>query len=264
MNTALKREQANYVNDPRAQLMQALQEDHFMLFAQTIRPLTGTVPYPRCVEVLLRLQDENRRMVPPDVFFPVAERYNLMQEIDRWVVRNVIKWAQEKRRGNATWQMPLCCLNLAAASLRAADFASFVRGELERSRFPGANLCFEIAVPNVTDYPVEVRGLMNTLRPLGCRFTLQAFGRTSASFAPLKDLRFDFLKIDGVLIHDMLTDPVQFRKIRVIATVCRKVGLRTIAEFVESDDTLAKLRDIGIDYAQGFGIGRPALIAQVS
>jgi len=125
-------------------------------------------------------------------------------------------------------------------------------------------LCFEIGEADVIDHHAGVQAFVGALRPLGCRFTLEAFGRIEVSFAPLKDLPFDFLKIDGVLIHNMLTNPADLRKIRVIAMASQRFGLRTIAEFVESDDTVAKLRGIGIDYAQGFGIGRPAPIAQLS
>ena len=257
-------EQRGVEDEPRRQLMRALQEDQFMLYAQTIRPLTGTVPYPRCFEVLLRLKDENQGALPPGGFFPVAERCNLMGEIDRWVVRNLIKWCADKQDGEPAWRPPLYCVNLAASSLRDPGFAPYVSGELERSGFPAANLCFEIAEPDVTGYPADVRKLMNTLRPLGCRFTVQSFGKAEEAFAPLKDLQFDFLKIDGTLIHNMLTDPEEFRKIRVIAKASQRFGLRTIAEFVESDDTLEKLREAGVDYAQGFGIGRPSPIAQVS
>ncbi len=251
-------------SDPRALLMQALQEDRFMLYAQTIRPLSGTVPYQRCFEVLLRLQKANQDLLPPGGFFPVAERYNLMGEIDRWVVRNVIKWCLDKQRSDPAWQMPLYSVNLAAASLREPEFALYVRSELQRHTFPASKLCFEIAEQDVINYHGAVQAFMSTLRPLGCRFTLDAFGSTKVSFAPLKDLTLDFLKIDGVIIQNILTDPGNLAKIRAIATASRKIGIRTIAEWVESDDTVATLRKLGVDYAQGFGIGKLGPIAQVS
>ena len=256
--------QAGGEDEPRKQLMRALKEDGFLLYAQTIRPLSGSVLYPRCFEVLLRLKDEKQGTLPPGGFFPVAKRCNLMGEIDRWVVRNLIKWCTDQQGGDATWQPPLYCVNLAAASLSDPGFAPYVWGELERSEFPAANLCFEIAEPDVIAHAADVRKLVNTLRPLGCCFTVQSFGKTQAAFAPIKDLAFDFLKIDGAIIHSMLTSPDDLTRILEIATRARKLGLRTIAEFVESEDTIAKLREAGVDYAQGFGIGRPAPIAQVS
>ena len=250
--------------DPRAQLVRALREDQFILFAQKIQLLAATAPYPRCFEVLLRLQEEEQHMLPPGGFFPVAERYNLMGEIDRWVVRNVIKWCMEMQRSDPAWYMPLYCVNIAAASLGDPQFVLDVRDELQRSRFPPANLCFELAEPDVISHHAEAQAMMDVLRPLGCRFTLDAFGSTKVSFAPLKDLPFDFLKIDGVIVQNILTDPDNLAKIRAIAGAAHKMGMHTIAEFVESDDTLTKLREAGVDYAQGFGIGRPGPIAQVS
>jgi PAS domain S-box-containing protein len=251
-------------SDPRAQLLRALQENHFVLFAQKIQPLAASAPDQHCFEILLRLQKEMQDLLPPGGFFPVAERHGLMGEIDRWVVRNVIKWCLDKQRSEPAWQMPVYCVNLAAASLCEPDFALDVRDELQRHEFPAANLCFEISEPEVTGHHAEVRAFMAALRPLGCRFTLDAFGSSKVSFAPLKGLAFDFLKIDGVIIQNILTDPANLAKIRTIASASRKMGMHTIAEFVESDATLAKLREIGVDYAQGFGIGRPGAIAQVS
>ena len=251
-------------SDPREQLVRALKEDRFVLYAQTIRPLAGTVPHPRCFEVLLRLKDEKQGVLPPGGFFLVAERCNLMGEIDRWVVRSLIKWCAGKQRDDAAWRPPLYCVNLAAASLSDPEFARYVWGELERSEFPAANLCFEIAEPDVTVHSADVLKLMNTLRPLGCHFTLDAFGSTKVSFVPLKGLPLDFIKIDGVIVQNILTDPANLARIRAIATASHKLGMHTIAEFVESGDTLAKLREAGVDYAQGFGIGRPGPIAQVS
>ena len=250
--------------DPRAQLLRALQQDQFILFAQKIQPLSATAPYPRCYEVLLRMQEEERHMLPPGGFFPVAERYHLMGEIDRWVVRNVIKWCLERQRGDPAWYMPLYCVNIATASLCDPQFALDVRDELQRSRFPAANLCFELAEPDVISHHAEAHALMHVLRPLGCRFTLDAFGSSKVSFAPLNGLTLDFLKIDGVIIQNILTDPDNLAKIRAIASAAHKMGMHTIAEFVESNDALAKLREAGVDYAQGFGVGRPEPIAQVS
>ena len=251
-------------SDPRAQLVRALQEDQFILFVQKIQPLSATAPYPRCFEVLLRMQEEEQHLLPPGGVFPVAERYHLMGEIDRWVVRNVIKWCMAMQRSDPAWYMPIYCVNIATASLCEPQFASDVRGELQRSKFPPANLCFELAEPDVISHHAAAQAFVGTLRPLGCRFTIQSFGKAKEAFAPLKSLTFDFLKIDGVIVQNILTDPANLAKIRAIASASHKMGMHTIAEFVESDDTIAKLREAGVDYAQGFGIGRPGPIAQVS
>ena len=259
----MKRENLGGNHDPSAQLRQALKEDRFVLYAQTIRPLAATAAFPRFFEVLLRMRGENQRLLPPADFFPVAKRYNLMGEIDRWVVRTLIKWSLDKHRGDLAREMPLYSVNLAVASLRDPEFVLDIRSELQRHDFPGSNLCFELAEPDVIGDHRAVQAFMSTLRPLGCRFALDCFGGTKAPFASFANLTLDFLKIDGAIIQSILTDPDSLAKIRTIATAARKIGMRTIAEFVESDDTVATLRKLGVDYAQGFGIGRPGPIAQV-
>ena len=248
--------------DPRGQLVRALQEDHFILFTQKIRPLApaagdgdGDI-----AEVLLRLQEEEKNMLPPGGFFPIAERYNLMEEIDRWVVRNLLKWCAKKRRDNRAWRTPLYCVNLCGATLCDAGFAPYVEGELDRYAMPAESLCFEIAEPDLLDHYRAVHSLMHALKPRGCRFTADAFGSVKVSFASFRELKFDFIKIDGSIIQNIVRERSDLAKTRAIAAACRNLGVRTIAEFVESDETLALLRDIGIDYAQGFGIGKPGPI----
>jgi len=250
--------------DPRARLVQALQEDQFILFAQIIEPLLPDVNRGRCLEVLLRLQEEEQHMLPPGGFFPVAERYNLMGEIDRWVVRNLLKWCAARLRDDRAWRMPLLCVNLSSAALCDPGFPHYVQGELDRCAISGSSLCFEIAEPDLIRHHRDVQALMTMLRPLGCRFTVDGFGGVKVSFAPFKDLRFDFLKIDGLIIQNILDERSELAKTRAIALACRKIGVRTIAEFVETEETIDKLREIGVDYVQGFGIGKPGPIAQVA
>ena len=251
-------------SDPRTQLMRALREDEFILYAQTIEPVVPEADSPRCLEILLRLQEEERQMLPPGGFFPAAEHYGLMGEIDRWVVRNLLKWCADRRLGDRNWRMPLYCVNLSSAGLSDSGFPRYVQNELDRYDIPGNSLCFEIAEPDVINYRGDVQAVMAMLKPLGCRFTADAFGSVRVSFAPFNDLRFDFVKIDGVIIQNILREPSDLAKTRAIVLACRKIGVRTIAEFVESEEMLATLRGIGVDYVQGFGIGKPAPLAQLS
>jgi len=251
-------------DDPRARLVRALEEDQFLLFAQRIEPLARDAPYAQCAEILLRLQEEERHMLPPGGFFPVAERYGLMREIDRWVVSNLLKWCATRRRDHRDWRMPLYCVNVCGDTLDDAGFAHFVQGETERYCIPAGNLCFEIAEPDLLDHYRGVRTLMRALKPLGYRFTADAFGSVKISFAPFKELRFDFVKIDGAIIQNVLREESDVARTRAIALACRKVGARTIAEFVESDETLARLRDLGVDYAQGFGVATPVRLEELT
>jgi EAL domain-containing protein (putative c-di-GMP-specific phosphodiesterase class I) len=210
--------------------------------------------------VLLRLQEEEQNMLPPGGFFPIAERYNLMEEIDRWVVRNVLRWSAVRQRDDPAWRAPLYCVNLCGQTLCSAEFPRYVAAELDRYKVPADTLCFEIAEPDLLDHYRAVHTFMRELKPLGCLFTADAFGSVKVTFAPFRNLQFDFVKIDGTIIQNIVRERSDFAKARAIALACRRLGIRTIAEFVESDDTLAGLREIGIDYAQGFGIGKPGPI----
>ena len=261
---SIAEEQPIDLDDPRAQLVRALQEDQFILFAQPIQPVGAGAPWPRLFEILLRLQEEEQNMTLPGGVILVVERYNLLMDIDRWVVRNLITWCVDKQRNNPAWKLPVFCVNLATASLCDPEFALYVRSELQRQKYPAANLCFEIAEPDVMNHHAAAQAFMSALRPLGCRFTLEGFGTTSVSFEPLKNLPFDLLKIDSVITKNILTNPADLARTRTLALSSHDNGFRTIAEFVENDDTLAKLREIGVDYAQGFGIGRPGPLTQVS
>ena len=251
-------------DEPRAKLEYALRENQFLLFTQKIQPLKANLPDPSCREVLLRLREEEDHFLPPGGFIPIAERYGMMEELDRWVVRNLIKWCVEQKRADAAWPIPLFCVNLSESAIRSVDFARFVNYELKQHGFNPHSLCFEIGEPEIIGQHAHVQRFINSLKPLGCRFTVDAFGSVKVSFTHLKGLAVDFLKIDGVIIQNILRDPSALAKTRAISTVCSKVGLRTIAEFVETDETLATLRSVGVDYVQGFGIARPGPISKSS
>lgn len=251
-------------DDPRAELARALEGNQFLLFAQKIEPLGRSSPDPLCFEILLRLREEEDNFLPPGGFLPVAEHYGMMEELDRWVVRNLVSRCAQKRREDPAWPIPLYCVNLSEAAVTSSRFARFVSAELERSHFPARSLCFEIGEQDIINHHAAAQRLMAALKPAGCRFTVDAFGSVKVSFSHLKGLAIDFIKIDGAIIQNILRNPAELAKAKAISAVCRKIGVRTIAEFVESEETLEKLRAIGVDYAQGFGIARPGPIGNES
>lgn len=246
--------------DPRARLVHALQQDEFLLFAQKILSLKVGLPEPDCYEILLRLKEEEDNLLPPGGFIPVAQHCGMLEEIDRWVVRSLIAWCLRRRRTNPAWRTPLFCINLSAASVSSPEFGKFVRSELKHPDVPARALCFEISEPDMIKHNDRVRRLIAELKPAGCRFSIDDFGSAKVSFSDLEELTLDFLKIDGSIIRNILRDPAELAKTRAINTVCQKAGTRTVAELVETSDTLDKLREIGIDYVQGFGIARPGPI----
>ncbi|MBM3374451.1 MAG: EAL domain-containing protein, partial [Betaproteobacteria bacterium] len=243
-------------------LLRALQQNEFLLFAQKILPL-NPLPFDHGhYEILLRLQEEEDNLLPPGGFIPVAESCGLTEDIDRWVVTALINWALEQQRARPGWDIPMFCLNLSEASIVNPEFALFVRRELQRSGFPAKQLCFEIGELETISCHNHVGCFIAALKPAGCRFTVDGFGSVKLSFTHLSGLALDFIKIDGVITQNIFKTDAELTKLRAIVNVCGKLGVRTIAEFVEDEKTLAKLREVGIDYAQGFGIDRPGPIAK--
>jgi len=250
-------------DEPRAKLARALQENQFLLLAQPLAALKPADAGTQCCEILLRLKEEEDNLLPPGSFFPVAERYGMMEELDRWVVRELISRCHEHRRMHEPAQPMLYCVNLSRAAASSHAFARFVQTQLIERSFDGGALCFEIAENDIAPCHAEVARLISMLKPLGCRFTVDAFGSVNGAFSALKGLAFDFIKIDGVVIQNMRRHPADLAKVRAIVTVCRQAGMRTIAEFVEDPETLAALRAAGVDYAQGFGIAHPAPLSDL-
>jgi len=259
----LMTEQLTGWNDPRAMLEHALRENLFLLLAQKIVPLKSGNPEPVCYEVLLRLKQEEDNLLPPGGFFDVAESLGMMEQIDRWVVRATLSWCAARQKVSPEKPLPMMCVNVSAPALRSTSFLSAVREELQRAGVPPRVLCFEINERDIFEHPASAQGFITALKPLGCRFTLDAFGSVKVSFSHLNDLPVDFVKIDGIIIESIHHGPLGPATVKAINMVCQEVGIRTIAEFVESKKTLDKLREIGVDYVQGFGIAQPQLINKI-
>ena len=257
-------EQLTGWDDPRAMLERALRENLFLLLAQRILPLGSGKPDPSCYEILLRLKQEEDNMLPPGGFVDLAESLGRMAKIDRWVVRAVLAWCAARQKENPVKPLPMMCVNVSAPALRSTSFLGAVREELQQAGVPPRALCFEINDRDVLEHPAAARAFVAALKPLGCRFTLDSFGSVKVSFAHLNDLPLDFLKIDGVIIESMQQGPLGAATVKAINIVCKEIGIRTIAEFVESKKTLDKLREIGVDYVQGFGIARPESISKIA
>jgi len=235
----------------------ALAEDRFCLHAQ---PVQGTAsdddssPY---TELLLRLRDDRGELVPPTSFIPAAERYHLMPAIDRWVISSAFAiLSRQFESGPAP--SGIFAINVSGASIGDDEFLDFVQEQFVRFAVPHTSVCFEITETTAVASLSKATQFMTTLRGLGCRFALDDFGVGVSSFTYLKHLPVDYLKIDGSFVKDMLRDPVNHAMVEAIHRIGHIMGKKTIAESVEHRDTLKALRAIGVDYAQGFGIARPA------
>ena len=241
-------------------LNQALRDNRFVLYRQEIRPIAATAPG-HFYEVLLRIRNEDGSLSLPGSFLPAAERYDLMCAIDRWVIQHLFA-APDLWLGNATpmpaEHMTLATINLSGASLNDETFLDFVRESIKRYDINPRAICFEITeTVAITHFDRAIR-LVTALREIGCRFALDDFGSGLSSFGYLKNLPMDFLKIDGGLVRHIVDNPIDAAMVAAINDIGHVMGLQTIAEYVENDAIHEKLRAIGVDYIQGFGIEIPA------
>jgi len=208
------------------------------------------------LELLLRMRDEQGRVVPPMAFIPAAERYHLMGTIDCWVVAKALR-CLGRLHASPSGQLPRFGLNLSGMSLGDAAFADFVMQHLEESGAPAAAVCFEITETAAISNLGRAARFIRRFRDLGCRFALDDFGTGLTSFAYLKSLPVDYIKIDGSFVRGAGDDPVDYAVVDAIQRLARAVGARTIAESVESPESLARVRALGIDFGQGHAIHVP-------
>ncbi|WDY59321.1 EAL domain-containing protein [Pseudomonas sp. PSKL.D1] len=234
----------------------ALEENRFCLYAQEIAPLT-TLEGPGHIEILLRLHDESGRTILPDSFIPAAERYGLMTALDRWVVRNVFQVIRQCLDEGREGPLSMCAINLSGSSIGDDKFLEYLQRLFVEFSIPPRLICFEITETSAIANLGSAIRFINELKGLGCKFSLDDFCAGMSSFAYLKHLPVDFLKIDGSFVKDMLDDPVNRAMVEVINHIGHVMGKRTIAEFVETPLIEQALQEIGVDYAQGYLIERP-------
>jgi diguanylate cyclase (GGDEF)-like protein/PAS domain S-box-containing protein len=209
-------------------------------------------------ELLLRMRDEDGELVSPDQFIPAAERYNLMSTLDRWVIRAALsELADREAEGEARYTI---AINLSGTSLSEDRFLADVIAELEKQKLPPGAVCFEITETAAISNLSRVVHFMQTLKKLGCMFSLDDFGSGLSSFTYLKNLPVDYLKIDGQFIRNVVDDTVDESMVRAIWEVGNAMGIQTIAERVETRQVLEKLGSLGIEYAQGYYIARPTSV----
>jgi diguanylate cyclase (GGDEF)-like protein/PAS domain S-box-containing protein len=247
-----------------ARLTRAVDEGRFELYAQAIVPLAPQQPpRPRC-EILLRLADEHGGVEAPAAFLPHAERYHLMPSIDRWVVGHTTALLGQWYRDHPECELPLCSINLSASSLDDADLVAAVRASLAQHQLPPEALCFEIAEAAALGNFAQLVRLAAEIRATGCGVGLDNFGNSLASFAHLKALSLDFVKIGGYYVRGVADDPVYGTLVSTVNEIGRIMGIATIAEQVESKTILEKLRDLGVGYAQGYAVASPAPLADAA
>jgi diguanylate cyclase (GGDEF)-like protein/PAS domain S-box-containing protein len=246
-----------------SRIHRALEEDRFRLWFQEIRPTGARAPGGDHYELLIRMVDEHGKPVPPMAFIPAAERYDLMPAIDRWVVRTALAFF-ERTYGGGGRGLECASLNLSGSSINDPNFLAFVKSEFALRRVDPHSVCFEITETAAISNLARAVQFISELKAMGCRFSLDDFGSGMSSFAYLKNLPVDFLKIDGSFVKDMHRDPIDRAMVEAIHRIGNVMGIATVAEFVESEEILACLRSIGVDYAQGYGIARPQPLEELA
>jgi EAL domain-containing protein (putative c-di-GMP-specific phosphodiesterase class I)/PAS domain-containing protein len=251
--------QATPVSDA-VRLRNALEHDEFCLFFHAIEPVTAQGDEIPFREILLRLKAEEESMMPPGSFLPVAEEHGMLPDLDRWVVRHLLGWM----RAETPRQRAVFSINISAQTMADPAYPAFVKVALRECGLPGSLLCFEFQETDAQNQTADVSRFIGQLQAEGCRFAICGFGGNRASFDLLRRLPVNFLKIDGSLILHIRRSAVDFARVKAIHRVAQAIGVRTIAECVEDSKTLARLRSIGVDFAQGFAISRPQDLAQIA
>lgn len=250
-NTALmkRKKQLTQVEN----IKHALQENRFELYCQRIEPLIGVEAH---YEILVRMIDENGDLVPPDDFIPVAERYNLMHKVDRWIIKRVFQLlSKDEYREQAShykWG-----INLSGMTLSDNEFHDYVSDCLHKYDVTPTSLYFEITETTAIKNFQNCVRFMNEVHSMGVQFALDDFGSGLSSFSYLKKLSIDYLKIDGGLVKDIVKSRLDQTMVSSISEIANVMGVKTIAEYVENEEILDKLRIMKIDYVQGYEIMQP-------
>jgi diguanylate cyclase (GGDEF)-like protein/PAS domain S-box-containing protein len=240
-----------------------LANGQFQLSYQPIVALTNRSAAETSFEVLLRMKGDDGAEIMPDVFLPVAERFNLSTSIDYWVVSNLLSLFEHDRSRIA--RLDWCAINISPHSINDPDFIQFLVEKLQNSALPPERICFELTERSALSNVMAARHFMDSLRQLGCRFALDDFGDGWSSLAHLKHLSFDYVKIGSDFTKGMLGSAIDFAIVKAINDVSQAMRSKTVVEAVESEEMLAALRDprLNIDYAQGYAIQRPRPLAEL-
>ena len=243
-----------------ARINQALDEDRFVIYAQSIVSLDEN-DNTRHYELLLRMLDEQGNLISPGSFLPSAERYGIMEKVDTWVVENIIILLS--KYPDFINKIDFIAINLSGQSVSNTVFLNWITSKIEERKIDPKKICFEVTETAAISNLGEASEFITTLKKSGCRFALDDFGSGLSSFRYLKSLPVDFLKIDGMFVKDIVDDPIDYAMVKSINDIGHVMGMKTIAEFVENAEIRDMLRVIGVDHAQGYGIDKPKPLIQL-
>ena len=244
-------------SDPLARLREALQKNEFALYCQPIIALAGAERYPMA-EVLVRMREEERALLPPGEFLPVFEHYGMMPHLDRWVVRHVV---QQLARGS---RIPRFTINISGQTLRDAQFPGFAAAQLRAAGLASDAVLFEIDESDVLGQMEPAAKFASAVKAYGGGVLIDGFCRRAVSFAPFTALRPDVVKVDGSVIRKLLTSEAAQTKLKAVLRVAGALGIGVVAECVEEQAQLLRLRALDVAYAQGFGVYQPQPLERVA
>lgn len=233
----------------------AIKNDNFELYFQEIQAINPTYPTPRTIEILVRLKD-GEKIVPPDSFIPAAERYNMMPLIDEWVISKTFDFLNEyQEKKNSELRV---AINLSGQSLSEDNILNLITNLLRKNKnLEKEHICFEITETAAIANLSRATEFILQIKQMGCKFSLDDFGSGLSSFSYLKNIPVDLLKIDGIFIRDITSDPINKAFVESIHNIGKMMGIKTTAEYVENEEILKCVKSIGIDYAQGYHIAKP-------
>ncbi len=242
-----------------SRISEALNNDRFKLYAQPICPLKNNKNDRLHLEVLVRMLDANGKLIAPNAFIPAAERYNQMLAIDQHIITKTFEHIRNQDDTELYYS-----INLSGNSLSDRNLSRFITDQISAHEIDPGRLCFEITETTAITNLINARHLIDEIKKLGCRFSLDDFGSGLSSFEYLKNLPVDYLKIDGSFVRDMANNKIDHAMVAAINQIGHIMDIKTIAEFVESDSIMRKLQRLNVDFAQGYAIARPAPIEEIN
>lgn len=236
-----------------SRIVQAIDGGEFHLYCQKIIPIkTDTESYV-INEILIRMAEEENNLMPPGAFLPFVEKYKMMTRLDRWVVSYMVQWLSTRKISTKS----LFSINVSKDTIKDSSFPAFVQDQIQKAKIASNIICFEIEESDALSSPAETLLFTDKIRQIGCRISLCSFNHRRDSLDLLRKIKVDFIKIDGSLVWNILKDQEDLAKVVAINRIARTIKVQTIAELVETDDIILKLREIGVDFAQGFGVATP-------
>ncbi len=242
-------------------LAAALREEEFVLYGQKIVSLVANPDERPFQEILIRFQEEEAKLLPPGSFFPILEECGLLPFVDRWVVSRITLWSHLAQTIRPECKLPNNSINLSTTTLSDQAFIEHTRRHLHAAALPALTLSFEVTCDSALEQFKGLQNLMAHLRPHGCGFVLARFDGSKGAFELLRKLAPEFVKLSPGLVRALGQGSTGLSRVDAINRECHRLGIKTIAEHVESDQTITQLRMLGVDFGQGFAIQSPQRLA---